>query len=263
MKEIGKPIELVRKFAQDNSIMKPRPIHLKELSTLHKTLLMMVFRMILPRDHRRTEATFMDMVVMELLLQKKQVNLPALMLQHIYRVACTEDQKSKHALGYGYWLGKVFEQLEIGIPNWTYQGAKDIIGEKDGNLAPSSSKKENAVERDLRAALEEKEKLVLAQAKEIAELKDGLEITMEAQKASFEIEAEKKNKALAEMRGKMAERNKEILREREINDNLMKRVKLLEAYIERHCPQGSSSSQRSPSLPRPPTTPIPPANQPS
>ena len=261
MKEIGEPIELVRKFAQDDSILKPRPVLLKELSSLHKMLLAMVFRMILPRDHRRTEAMFLDMVIMELLLQKKQIDLPALMIMHIHRVACSEDQKSRHALGYGFWLGDVFDQLGLGISNWIYQGAKDILGENDGSLVATSSKKESSLVRSLRMELNEKEKLVSSQAKEIAELKEGLDATIEAQKASFELVIEKKNKTLAEMQKKMLERNSEILRERGFNDSLMARVKQLEAIVARFTAQPPSSSQRLPPLPISPVDLTPQTNQ--
>ncbi|KAG5596203.1 hypothetical protein H5410_037435 [Solanum commersonii] len=68
-------------------------------------------KVLLPRSEKRTVASAPDLVVKEVLITFEHLNLPALMLEHMYKTVIT--QKGKHSMGYGYFLTKVFIHLDI------------------------------------------------------------------------------------------------------------------------------------------------------
>ncbi|KAG5596085.1 hypothetical protein H5410_037317 [Solanum commersonii] len=77
---------------------------------LHNLLVDVVHKILLPRKQKQTEANYLDITRMELLLSKKPTNLPQLMLCHM---RCIYVRIKMHSLGYGFWLGDIFEFLHI------------------------------------------------------------------------------------------------------------------------------------------------------
>ena len=86
---------------------------------------------------------YLDLTLMELILQGRQVNLPGLMVRRIHKISSNEDLNAKQDLGYGFWMGEIFENLGINISNWTYEQAKDHLGEIEKHQEPPSDKKES------------------------------------------------------------------------------------------------------------------------
>lgn len=225
---LAEPLEIVRRFAQDGTIQRPRSVQLKELSPLHKYLYTMVIRMLLPRNQRRTEASYMDLAVMELMIRGEQINLPGLMLRHIYRVVSNEDPSAKQALGYGFWLGDVFERLGASISNWTYEQAKDRLGEIDEQQEPPSDKKESGLVQRLRLVMAQKDEIIANKDKEIAALKQVNETALKELRGQLETEQEQQKKMLDEVRAQLAEKNVEIERERRFSNLLSARLDEIE-----------------------------------
>jgi len=80
---------------------------------LHQLLFWFVIKNIIPRGQRRNMADAMDQYLIDLLDREEQINLPALMIRHIARMANTSRE---HDLGYGFLLTQVFEFFEIELP---------------------------------------------------------------------------------------------------------------------------------------------------
>ncbi|KAH0746083.1 hypothetical protein KY285_007740 [Solanum tuberosum] len=80
---------------------------------LHRLLFDVVHKIILRRKQKCSEANYLYLTLMELLLSRHSINLSKLMLFHIHFIG-VEDKKL-HALGYGIWLGEIFEYLKIPV----------------------------------------------------------------------------------------------------------------------------------------------------
>ncbi|GAB2275486.1 hypothetical protein Dimus_010244 [Dionaea muscipula] len=78
-----KPLEITRKFANDETIMEER---------------------------RRDTTSYMDLIYMDHLIARRLVNLPRVMMRHMSYVISVKD----HELPYGDWLTMVFE--DFGVP---------------------------------------------------------------------------------------------------------------------------------------------------
>ncbi|KAH0765048.1 hypothetical protein KY285_000919 [Solanum tuberosum] len=118
---------------------------------LHKILFDVVHKILLPRSQKRTEPNYLDLTLMELLISKVQINLPTLVLSHIHRI-CVHDDKD-HGLGYGFWLGEVFEYFRVPVKEWQEQTTKDVLGKVDHVVIPTTSRGANAPVQRLKALL--------------------------------------------------------------------------------------------------------------
>ncbi|KAK4718254.1 hypothetical protein R3W88_016592 [Solanum pinnatisectum] len=115
---------------------------------LHKLLFDVVHKIILPRKQKQTEANYLDLTLMELLISQVLINLPQLICSHINRI-CVDDS-TDHGLGYGFWLGDIFEYFQ------------DVLGEVDHAAIPMTSRGENAPMQRLRASLTAKNEEIAA-----------------------------------------------------------------------------------------------------
>uniref|UniRef100_M1E0E4 Uncharacterized protein n=2 Tax=Solanum tuberosum TaxID=4113 RepID=M1E0E4_SOLTU len=118
---------------------------------LHKPLFDVVHKIILPRKQKHTEANYLDLTLMELLISQVQINLPKLILCHINRI-CVDDS-TEHGLGYGFWLGDIFEYFQVPIEEWQEQTIKDVLGVVDHVVIPTTSRGADAPMQRLRASL--------------------------------------------------------------------------------------------------------------
>ena len=78
---------------------------------LHWLLFWFVIKNVVPQGQGRNLANLMDMCDTNLLDRGEQINLPAIMISHIGRIANTSKD---HDMGYGFLLTSVFEKF--GIP---------------------------------------------------------------------------------------------------------------------------------------------------
>lgn len=123
--------------------------------TLHKLLFDVVHKIIIPRKQKRTEANYLDLTLMELLLSKLQINLHALILSHIHGV-CVLDEK-KRALAYGFLLGMVFKYFNVPVTEWQIQSISDVLGEMDLATIPENKKGTNVCVQRLKSTLTAKD----------------------------------------------------------------------------------------------------------
>jgi len=81
------------------------------MTLLHRLLFWFVTKNVVPRGKGHNLADPMDMCFTDLLDRGEKINLPAIMISHIIRIANTSKD---HDMGYGFLLTSVFE--ELGIP---------------------------------------------------------------------------------------------------------------------------------------------------
>lgn len=81
------------------------------MQPLHRLLFWFVIKNVIPRGQGRNLADSMDMYLTDLLDRGEPINLAAIMISHIGRIANTSRS---HDLGYGFLLTSVFKAL--GIP---------------------------------------------------------------------------------------------------------------------------------------------------
>jgi len=69
-----------------------------------------IIKNIILRGQRRNQADAIDQCLTDLMDRGEQINLPALMIKHIARIANTTRA---HDLGYGFLLTRVFEHYGV------------------------------------------------------------------------------------------------------------------------------------------------------
>ncbi|KAH0767524.1 hypothetical protein KY285_003395 [Solanum tuberosum] len=79
----------------------------------YQLLFEFVNKVLLPQTEKHTVTSVTDLFVMESLCTFESLNLPALMLEHMYKIVI--EHKGKHGMGYGYFLTKVFKHLNIPV----------------------------------------------------------------------------------------------------------------------------------------------------
>lgn len=109
-------LEIIRKLSHDLCAEECSKVTKNVMLPLHKLLFVVVHKVILPKGQKRTEANYLDLTLMELLLSRQEINLPALMLSHMSCI-CMEDTKL-HFLGYRFWLCELFEHFQIPVKKW-------------------------------------------------------------------------------------------------------------------------------------------------
>ncbi|GAB2290477.1 hypothetical protein Dimus_024754, partial [Dionaea muscipula] len=105
-----KPLEITRRFANDDTIMKARRVKSVEMKPSQRFIHFTVMKNVIPRFGKRDTTSFMDLDYMDHLTARRLVNLPRVMMRHMSYVISVKD----HELPYGDWLTMVFEGF--GVP---------------------------------------------------------------------------------------------------------------------------------------------------
>ncbi|GAB2285907.1 hypothetical protein Dimus_020342, partial [Dionaea muscipula] len=105
-----KPLEITRRFANDDTIMKARRVKSVEMKPSQRFIHFLVMKNVIPRFGKRDTTSFMDHSYMDHLTARRLVNLPRVMMRHMSYVISVKD----HELPYGDWLTMVFEAF--GVP---------------------------------------------------------------------------------------------------------------------------------------------------
>ncbi|GAB2276157.1 hypothetical protein Dimus_010893 [Dionaea muscipula] len=105
-----KPLEITRRFANDDTIMKARRVKSVEMKPSQRFIHFLVMKNVIPRFGKRDTTSFMDLSYMDHLTARRLVNLPRVMMRHMSYVISMKD----HELPYGDWLTMVFEAF--GVP---------------------------------------------------------------------------------------------------------------------------------------------------
>ncbi|KAH0737953.1 hypothetical protein KY290_036658 [Solanum tuberosum] len=79
----------------------------------YQLLFEFINKVLLPRIEKRTVAFTSNLFIMESLCKFDPIDVPALMLEHMYKTVV--NHKGKHGMGYGYFLTKVFHHLNISM----------------------------------------------------------------------------------------------------------------------------------------------------
>lgn len=79
----------------------------------------------IPQKEHRTEANFINVTLMELLVTKVKIYLPKIVIKHVHLVLWKDD--IGHSLPYAFWP-LVFEKYSVPIQFWSLQTTKDVIG---------------------------------------------------------------------------------------------------------------------------------------
>ncbi|GAB2268529.1 hypothetical protein Dimus_003485, partial [Dionaea muscipula] len=105
-----KPLEITRKFANDETIMAARRVKSVKMKPFQRFIHFLVMKNVVLRFRKRDTISYMDLIYMDHLIARRLVNLPRVMMRHMSYVISVKD----HELLYGDWLTMVFE--EFGVP---------------------------------------------------------------------------------------------------------------------------------------------------
>ncbi|GAB2285768.1 hypothetical protein Dimus_020205, partial [Dionaea muscipula] len=105
-----KPLEITRRFANDESIMEARRVKSVEMKPFQRFIDILVMKNMVPCFGKRDTTNYMDLIYMDHLIARRLVNLPRVMMRHMSYVISVKD----HELPYGDWLTRIFEAF--GVP---------------------------------------------------------------------------------------------------------------------------------------------------
>ncbi|GAB2278720.1 hypothetical protein Dimus_013395, partial [Dionaea muscipula] len=108
--EYTKPLEITRRFANNENLMATRRVKSGELKPFQRFVHFLVMKNVVPRFGKRDTSSFLDLTYMDHLMSRRLVNLPRVMIRHMSYVISMKD----HELPYGDWLTMVFEAF--GVP---------------------------------------------------------------------------------------------------------------------------------------------------
>ncbi|GAB2299243.1 hypothetical protein Dimus_033313, partial [Dionaea muscipula] len=94
-----KPLEITRRFANDENLMAARRVKSGELKPFQRFVHFLVMKNVVPRFGKRDTSSFLDLTYMDHLMSRKLVNLPRV-IRHMSYVISMKD----HELPYGDWL---------------------------------------------------------------------------------------------------------------------------------------------------------------
>ena len=99
------------------------------MTSIHQLLFWLIIKNVIPRGQDRNLADAMDLL--DLMDREEPINLPAIMIRHIARIA---NISREHDLGYGFLLTCVFEhfgvklQKEVGAQFIDEIGSNTLMG---------------------------------------------------------------------------------------------------------------------------------------
>ncbi|GAB2281170.1 hypothetical protein Dimus_015773 [Dionaea muscipula] len=94
-----KPLEITRKFANDDAIMKARRVKSVEMKPSQRFIHFLVMKNVIPRFGKRDTTSFMDLSYMDHLTARRLVNLPRVMMRHMSYVISRKDHELPYEIG--------------------------------------------------------------------------------------------------------------------------------------------------------------------
>ena len=85
----AKLLELAQRLSQQPGLGTPQIVKKGDMAPLHQLLFWFVIKNIIPRGQGRNQADVMDQCFTDLMDRGEQINLPAIMILHITRIANT------------------------------------------------------------------------------------------------------------------------------------------------------------------------------
>ncbi|GAB2283866.1 hypothetical protein Dimus_018352 [Dionaea muscipula] len=136
-----KPLEITRKFANDEMITVARRVKSIEMKPFQRFLHFIVMKNVAPRFRKRDTTSFMDLTYMDHLLTRRLVNLPRVMLRHMAYVISVPS----HELPYGDWLTRVFEEYNVPLDDKQGEEPKSYDYFEETFLSMCQLKREHGV----------------------------------------------------------------------------------------------------------------------
>ncbi|GAB2297635.1 hypothetical protein Dimus_031725 [Dionaea muscipula] len=136
-----KPLEITRKFANDDMIMEARRVRSVEMKPFQGFMHFLVMKNIVPRFGKMDTASYMDLIYMDHLTSRRLVNLPRVMMRHMSYVISMKD----HELPYGDWLTMVFEAFDVPLIDKQGEEPKRYDYFEETFLTMCQLKRENGV----------------------------------------------------------------------------------------------------------------------
>ena len=103
-------LELSQKMSQQTGLKTPQSVKKGDMTSIHQLLFWFVIKNVIPKGPSRNLADAMDQCLVDLMDREEQINLPAIMIRHIARIA---NISRGHDLGYGFLLTCVFEHFGV------------------------------------------------------------------------------------------------------------------------------------------------------
>ncbi|GAB2276381.1 hypothetical protein Dimus_011109, partial [Dionaea muscipula] len=138
-----KPLEIIRKFANDNMIMEARRVRSVEIKPFQRFVHFLVMKNVVPRFGKRDTTSYMDLIYIDHLISRRLVNLPRVMMKHMSYVISMKD----HELPYGDWLTMVFEAFDRVNGVW-WLGSSEHRRRDDEEVAPAENEEVNEEEAE-------------------------------------------------------------------------------------------------------------------
>ncbi|XP_070010612.1 uncharacterized protein [Nicotiana sylvestris] len=104
-----------RAIMKEQVVQHGEQVHKKVLLPEYQLLFELVNKVLLPRSKRQSIATKFDLVLMEALDEFVPINLPAIMIYHMQKVA--NFKGGNHGLPYGFLLTQVFKFYKVPLAN--------------------------------------------------------------------------------------------------------------------------------------------------
>ncbi|GAB2290334.1 hypothetical protein Dimus_024613, partial [Dionaea muscipula] len=110
------PLEITRKFANDETIMEARRVRSVEMKPFQRFIHFLVMKNVVSWFGKRGTTSYMDLIYMDHIVSRRLVNLPRVMMRHMSYVISVKD----HELPYGDWMTMILEAF--GVPLVDKQG---------------------------------------------------------------------------------------------------------------------------------------------
>ena len=182
---------------------------------LHQMLFNVVHKILLPRKQKRTEACYLDLTLMDLLLSRTQINLSVLIMSHIHSLSKLD--KKKRGLAYGFWLGQVFEHFGVPVKKWQIQIISDVMGKVDYMNMPGTPKRVDVKTQRLRASL-------TAVEEEMEALKKAHSVEMEQIQIAHKLEREELIAENCRIKEELTQTQAALHQERDVNSGHLQSI---------------------------------------
>ncbi|GAB2265885.1 hypothetical protein Dimus_000916 [Dionaea muscipula] len=104
-----KPLEITRRFANDENIMASKKGQVGELKPFQRFIHFSVMKNVVPMFGKRDTSSFLDLTYMDHLMSRRKINLPRVMIRHMSYVISMKDPE----LPYGDRLTMVFQVFRV------------------------------------------------------------------------------------------------------------------------------------------------------
>ncbi|GAB2279075.1 hypothetical protein Dimus_013735 [Dionaea muscipula] len=104
-----KPLEITRKFANDEKIMEARRVKSVEMKPFQRFIHFLVMKNVVPRLGKRDTTSYMDLIYIDHIVSRRLVNLPRVMMRHMSYMISVKDNE----LPYGDRMTMIFEAFGV------------------------------------------------------------------------------------------------------------------------------------------------------